>query len=904
MSESLRFGRAEARPRERQLLIDGVPAPIGARAFDVLMALIERRGCLVSKGELLDLVWPGLVVEENNLQVQISTLRRLLGPQVIATIAGRGYRFTAALDQEPASDPRPERTGDPMSAATRQPAPDAPGPGAAGSLGATGLPAREARLALPAERDAFVGRGDTLRELRERFNPGARLVSLLGIGGCGKTRLAIHFGWSWMRDLPGSVWFCDLAPARTFEGVLNAVALGLDVTLGKDDPVAQLGHAIAGRGVCLVILDNFEQVARHAEATLGRWLERAADARFLVTSREVLGIAGEEAVALGPLPPDDAETLFMRRAASARRDFEPTPEERAAIPPLVRLLDGLPLAIELAAARVRTLTPRALLARMSERFRLLASSGGRLDRQSTLRAAFDWSWDLLAPADKTALAQLSVFEGGFTLEAVEAVVDLTAIADAPWAVDVVQSLVDKSFVRPCGEERFDLLVSVQAYAAEHLQTEGRYPGSGPGALVAAQRRHGEWFAALGPKRAVENGCVELNNLVAACRRNVAAGDAAAAVGALDGAWAALSRRGPFKAGVDLAEAVCAMPALQGAAAAHARAVLGAALVDSGMEATAAGHFDLALSHARAAGDLRCVASVTVRRASLLAHAGRTGEARAEHSRALELAREARDVDLECAALNELGNLGFGLGQMDEAQVHYEAALALARRSGDRRWQGSLLGNLGNLYAGIGRMELARSRYEESLRIARELGHHQLEGNTLCNLGMLHYVQRSLDEASSASEAALTVARELGYARLECIVLCNLGLVHDAAGRLAQAQSAYADALVVARHIGDRRTEGQVLGYLGLTHARQRALAQARQCLDLGHTLLVQAADRLSIGVLLCSRAECEWLAGDAAAARGARSGAAALAAQAGAGPDSELGTALARVDAMLGEVTA
>ena len=188
----------------------------------------------------------------------------------------------------------------------------------------------------------------------------------------------------------------------------------------------------------------------------------------------------------------------MCRAAAAKSDLKLSADDQAAVAPLVKLLDGLPLAIELAAARVRVMTPRMLLARMDERFRLLASLGGRRDRQATLRATFDWSWDLLAAAEKGALAQLSVFEGGFTLEAAEAVLDVSACDPKVWTIDVLHSLVDKSFVRPVGQERFDLLSSVQAYAAEHHSFEGRYPGSGPTAVHAAQHRHGTWFAALGP----------------------------------------------------------------------------------------------------------------------------------------------------------------------------------------------------------------------------------------------------------------------------------------------------------------------------------------------------------------------------------------------------------------------
>jgi predicted ATPase/class 3 adenylate cyclase len=761
------------------------------------------------------------------------------------------------------------------------------------------LPARELRHSLPAERDAFVGRRATLLDLARRFDNGARLVSLLGIGGGGKTRLATRFGWVWMGDYPGGVWFCDLAPARTVEGLTSAVAQGLQLPLGVEDPVERIGRAIAGRGVCLVILDNFEQLARHAEATLGRWLDLAADARFLVTTREVLGIAGEETLALAPLQAADAEALFRRRAAAAKRDFEPGPEDEAAIAPLVKLLDGLPLAIELAAARVRMLPPKALLARMSERFKLLASGGGRLDRQSTLRAAFDWSWDLLNVAEKVALAQLSVFEGGFTLAAAEAVLDLSALGDAPWTVDVLSSLVDKSFVRPLGDERFDLLVSVQAYAAEHLQTEGRYPGSGAAALAAAQWRHGDWFAALGPAGATQGACADLDNLVVACRRAVLAGRAEQAAGALDGAWAALNLRGPFAAGVDLAEPVCALPGLAGRAAALAHAVRAYALEACGRRAEAGADFNQALALARSAGDGRCEAAVLVRQGGLHARQGQVDTARSDHTRALTLARGLADGALECAALNGLGTVDFEQGQMEPARQHWDAALAVARRMADRRWQGHLLGNLGNLQASLGRMDEARRLCEDALQTARALGDRQREGNTLSNLGMLHLLQGRLGEAGPALQAALHIARELGHQRLECTAQNNLGLVCMGQQRFADAVQHHEAALRVADGMGDRRLQGQFLGHLGLAQARCGAFAAARLSLQQGLLLLRAAADPVSLALLLCHQAECECLAGDKTSAGRAWHEASALAGQIGAGAESELELALARLKILL-----
>ena len=761
------------------------------------------------------------------------------------------------------------------------------------------LPLRELRHSLPAERDAFVGRRSSLHDLARRFDQGARLVSLLGIGGGGKTRLATRFGWGWMGEFPGGVWFCDLAPARTLEGLVSAVAQGLQVPLGQEDPVLQLGNAIAGRGPCLVILDNFEHLARHCQATLGHWLDRAAEAAFLVTTREVLGMAGEETLALAPMSTDEAKKLFIRRAAAAKRDFDPTPEDLVAITTLAGLLDGLPLAIELAAARVRALAPRALLARMSERFKLLASSGGRQDRQATLRATFDWSWGLMSTAEKAALAQLSVFEGGFTLESAEAVIDLSHLSDPPWTLDVVNSLVDKSFVRTLANERFDLLVSVQAYAAEHLCTEGRYAGSGPDALAAAHERHGAWFAALGPQRATQNACAELDNLVAACRRAALAGASERAAGALEGAWAAISLHGPFKAGVDLAQAVCGLPGLPARAAAHAHAVLGGALEASGQHAQGLASYQAALACAKTAADAACEAAVVVRMGSLHARAGHTEQARDELGQALKLARRVGDGALECAALNGLGTVDFDQGRMEQARLHYETALALARCIGDQRWQSSLLGNLGNLHANLGDMDAARRHSEESLLAVRKLGDRQREGNTLSNLGMQRYLQGDLDGASTSLEEGLAVARELGYARLECIVLGNLGLVYDACDRRLEAVQRYESALAVARRIGDRRTEAHCLGHLGLAHARQRAFDAAREHLQEGLKILQVVSDPIGLGLMHCHRAECEWLAGDIDQANQGRQRAAACMGDSGAGPRSELGTLLARLDELM-----
>jgi len=713
---------------------------------------------------------------------------------------------------------------------------------------------------LPAERDPFVGRVDALHSLQKVLEGPTRLVTLLGTGGIGKTRLALRHAATWLGDYPGGAWFCDLSTSRGIDGIVHAVARALDIPLGNSDPVQQIGAAISARGPCLVILDTFEQVARHAEATLGLWMGLAAQATFLVTSREILGIAGEHTLVVAPLLPDEGVQLFVRRAAAANDRFTPSVQDLAAVALLVKLLDGLPLAIELAAARTRVLSPRMLLDRMNERFSLLAARGGRLDRQVTLRATLDWSWDLLSAHEKAALAQLSTFEGGFTLQAVEAVLHLAPDTYAPLAIDSLQSLIDKSFVRQVSDQRFDLLQTVQAYAAQHLTAEGRFEGSGPIAALAVESRHGGYFADLADDDVIRSKGVELDNLSAACRRAVARGDARVALRTLKLAWVALELRGPFKSGVDLSMLVLSMPRVSSASDAHL--VLGSALQALGKIEPAQVAFKSALRSAHDGGDRKCEAQALNKLGNLHANAGEMDEARASLVAALNLARAIDDRVVECEALSGLGTLNDYLGRFDAALVNYEEALILARRSENRRWEGGILGNLGNIYYGRGDVAKACESYRAGLAIARELGNRKWEGETLCNLGLIEHVQGNASAAKANLESSLQVARDIGHGRLEPIVMCNLGIVEDAAGRSSCARDNLASALGMAEGLGDRRLQGQILGYLGLSCVRLHKADEGRRFLELGRTRLQSMQDNTNLAILLCNSAEAYLLVGE------------------------------------------
>ena len=270
---------------------------------------------------------------------------------------------------------------------------------------------------------------------------------MLGPGGTGKTRFVRRYGRAWLGDWPGGVYFCDLSEARSLDGISLRVSVALDVPLGAATPAVQLGHAIAGRGRCLVVLDNFEQLVEHAAATLGRWLDRAPATRRS-WSRAASGCIcpARTVLPVEPLPLDDGRSSCSRRARARSGPLRARRRQSRRGRRGSCALDGLPLAIELAAARVRVLSPAQLVERMRDRFALLAGARGAAARQATCGG------DRLvvgapAPWEQAALAQCSVFEGGFTLEAAEAMLDLSRFREAPLVMDVVQALVDKSLLR-------------------------------------------------------------------------------------------------------------------------------------------------------------------------------------------------------------------------------------------------------------------------------------------------------------------------------------------------------------------------------------------------------------------------------------------------------------------------
>jgi predicted ATPase/class 3 adenylate cyclase/Tfp pilus assembly protein PilF len=770
-------------------------------------------------------------------------------------------------------------------------------------------PMREVRHNLAPERDAFVGRDAELRHLAERLDAGARLLTVLGPGGTGKTRLARRYAMAWLGEWPGGVYFCDLSEARTVEDIHAAVALALGVPLGTGNASAQLGHAIAGRSRCLVILDNFEQVQAHAPATVGRWLDRAAEASFVITSRERLHLPGEEVAPLEPMHlASEAMELFTVRARARQPGFAITAGNRDAVAEIVRLLDGLPLAVELAAARVQVLSPAQIMARMKDRFALLSGARGAAARQATLRAAIDWSWELLAPWEQAALAQCSVFDGGFTLEAAEAIVALGGWPEAPPVLDVINALVDKSLLRTwlpestrrldIAEPFFGMYLSIREYASEKLHA------SGEPFATATDQRHGRYFACFGSDDALDalqmHGgiarrrtlALELDNLVSACRRAARRGESEVAAACFLAAWAILEAQGPFALAAMLGRQVAALDALGPHARARVQIAAASALHAGGEIAGANAMLLPAVALARQSQDRRALAMALRVLGIANFRRSETREAH-EHFAAAQALFEALGNRMQLGTLlGNVANLQMEQGRMAEARTTFEAALALHREVGNRAAEGVTLGNLGTLHYELGSMAEARAAYDAALAIHREAGNLSQEAVTLYNLGILVSREGALQEAEAHYRAALRIHRETGYRRGEGVVLTQIAELHKIAGEFDEACAQYDEALSMHREVGNRRFEGGTLTALGELLAEQGHIEASLRTLEAGERLLRDVGDALALAKLLCAKGLSALAAADSVTARAALAEAESIGTGLGTQPSSELGQLL------------
>jgi predicted ATPase/DNA-binding winged helix-turn-helix (wHTH) protein len=472
---SVSFSRFQVWPHRREFLADGRPVQIGGRAFDVLMALIDAQGSVVSKNALMERVWPDRIVEENNLQIQISALRAAFGADrdLIRTVAGRGYQFTGEIRIASAG------TGRRSAEADRE---------AAVSPGNVPEPVSE-----------LIGRDDELRETLS-FIQGHRLVTLTGPGGIGKTRLALAAARRLPPQFADGVWFAELAPLSepTLVPAAVAAAVGLKLAAGEAS-VDHVASALANKEL-LLLIDNCEHVIGGAGTMAEALLHANSAAHVVATSREPLKAEGEWVYRVPPLsvPTPDVTNeddllrhgsvqLFIKRAQAVDPHLVPDRHFVATVAAICRRLDGIPLAIELAASRTGALGIEQIAERLDDRFRLLA--GGRrtaLPRHQTMHATLEWSHELLTASERVLLRRLAVFAGVFDLEAAGAVATGPELATCE-VVDVLSNLVSKSLVDR-NAKGYRLLETIHAFALEKLVESGE--------LEVISRHHAEYHQNL------------------------------------------------------------------------------------------------------------------------------------------------------------------------------------------------------------------------------------------------------------------------------------------------------------------------------------------------------------------------------------------------------------------------
>jgi predicted ATPase/DNA-binding winged helix-turn-helix (wHTH) protein len=447
------------------LLHAGTEIKLRPKVYETLKYLVEHPGQLIGKQELMQAVWPNAFVTDDSLVQCTLELRRALNDtrqQLLKTVPRRGYLFTASVMQQPATSEPPAITGRPDLF-------DGP------EL-STGKNTRK-RHGLPVPRTSLIGREQQVTEaIHLLLRQDIRLLTLTGPGGAGKTRLAIAIGRAIADQFTGGVQFVSLASITQPELVATAMADALEIQQAAGRTIPQLiGDQLKSSGPFVLLLDNFEQVIP-AATVVAEMLEACPSLKIVVTSRSCLRIYGEQEFPVMPLAPNSAIELFAQRAAAVWPGFAIHAENAPTIQEICSRLDGLPLAIELAAARTKVLSPGAILDRLERPLQLL--TGGALDqpeRQQTLRKAIDWSYSLLNGAEQRLFRRLAVFVGGCTLEAAEAVCNTRRDLGVE-ALEGLSSLVDKNLVQPVDraqtELRFTMLETIREFALERLLESG------------------------------------------------------------------------------------------------------------------------------------------------------------------------------------------------------------------------------------------------------------------------------------------------------------------------------------------------------------------------------------------------------------------------------------------------
>lgn len=784
------------------MLRAGEEVKLRPKVYEALKYLVENPGRLIGKQELIQAVWPDSFVTDDSLVQCTVELRRALDDrdqQVLKTVPRRGYIFAAQITRSIPKAEAPRFRLDLEEGST------------------SGAPKLERKLIdLPTPRTSLIGRETEVAEAVQFLSqPDVRLLTLTGAGGAGKTRLAIAVASTIAGKFTAGVQFVGLASITNAGLVATALAKSLNIQQIANRTIPQLlSEYLRDSGPFLFVLDNFEQVLP-AATLVAEILAAFPRLKVLVTSRACLRIYGEQEFPVAPLEQNSAVQLFVQRATAVRPNFAITPENSGAIQEICARLDGLPLAIELAAARTKLLSPKAILDRLESRLQLL--TGGALDlpeRQQTLRNTIDWSHGLLNEAEQKLFRRFSVFVGGGTLEAAEAACN-TSLDLGIDLFEGLSSLVDKNLIQRMdvfdSEARFTMLETIREYALERLAASGEES--------ATRRAHAAYCLVLAEEGNPELDSADRATWLARCDLEIDNFRSALdwLFGTKDLDWAlrictALFRFWEMREHLTEGRArLETVVQLAGTEYVRERAklnvFLGALATPQGDFAAAKAFIEKSLSlyeqlndhwgiaaslnaagiSARDRGDYESAQqdferslvywrslSDQVATARCLHNLANVAKFRGDDARAQSALREATEIfermnDRSGAAwsINQQGDIRREQGDVDAAGGHYERALSIFRAAGDRWGVGRSQADLGYIYCEQGRYDEAREAYQEALQIFAELGHKRgiaraLEGSA-CLAAARGQAERALKLAGAAEQLRRLIGSPLQQA---------------------------------------------------------------------------------------------------------------------------------------------